>query len=312
MQDDIPVLDFRSGAAQDLVAATELACRDFGLFQVLGHGLDPQLIAALRDQMRVFFALPQAVKHGVLRTAANPWGFWDRELTQHTLDWKQVYDYGPPDGGEVVPQWPTLPGFRTAVEAYYAACERVAARVLSVISVSLGLPCDGLQAHFDPEHTSFLRLNYYPRCPIPARPRGAGCAADGYLGVNHHTDAGALTLLLQDDVPGLETFYRGRWKLVEPRADALVVNLGDMVQVWSNDRYRAPLHRVVVHPERERFSVPFFFNPAYATCVEPLPTVTGPENPSRYRPIPWGAFRSARAAGDYADREYIKIGHYQR
>jgi len=131
--------------------------------------------------------------------------------------------------------------------------------------------------------------------------------------VNPHTDAGALTLLLQDDEPGLEVFHAGAWHLVEPRRDALVVNIGDIVQVWSNDRYTAALHRALVSPNAERFSAPFFFNPAYRAWYAPLVSTVDAEHPARYRPIHWGEFRARRAAGDYADHgEYHSIHHYSR
>jgi isopenicillin N synthase-like dioxygenase len=106
----------------------------------------------------------------------------------------------------------------------------------------------------------------------------------------------------------------GRWHLVEPRSDALVVNIGDIVQVWSNDKYKAALHRVAVaNPARERYSMPFFLNPSYDTTYEPLPTTVSRERPAAYRRISWREFRGLRAAGDYADiGEEIQIHHYRR
>jgi isopenicillin N synthase-like dioxygenase len=175
------------------------------------------------------------------------------------------------------------------------------------------MPPGALDACFRPGHTSFLRLNYYPPCPTPARQLDGSTARGGHLGVNPHTDAGALTLLLQDEQPGLEVLHDGEWRLVEPRSDALVVNIGDIVQVWSNDRYAAALHRGLVAAEAERFSAPFFFNPAYSTTYAPLPSTVDSAHPPRYRPIRWGEFRARRAAGDYADAgEYHSISHYSR
>jgi len=253
-------------------------------------------------------------KHEILRTADNPWGFYDRELTKHAQDWKQVYDFGPADGGAMRPQWPAaLPTFPTAIQTYYGACDALSLELLRVISINLGMPQNTLDDCFRPSHTSFLRLNYYPRCPTPARPTDLTMAAAGYLGVNHHTDAGALTILLQDEQPGLEVYHGGTWKLVQPLVDALVVNIGDIVQVWSNERYRAPLHRVLANVESERFSAPFFFNPVYSTDYAPLPSTVDAHRPARYRPINWGEFRAQRAAGDYAHSgAYHQISHYYR
>jgi isopenicillin N synthase-like dioxygenase len=248
-----------------------------------------------------------------MRTAENPWGFYDRELTKRTRDWKQVYDYGPPYGRAIVQLPRELPRFAAAITRFYAACDALAFELVEVIAGNLGMPPGALDACFRPHHTSFLRLNYYPACPAPARLADVSAASAGHLGVNPHTDSGALTLLLQDEQPGLEVFHENRWHPVEPRRDALVVNIGDIVQVWSNDRYTAALHRGLVAADAERFSAPFFFNPAYSTRYAPLPSTVDAQHPPRYRSIHWGDFRARRAAGDYADHgEYHSINHYSR
>jgi isopenicillin N synthase-like dioxygenase len=310
----LPIIDIGDLDAVETRRAIDAACREWGFFQIVGHGLDDGVAAALRREMRAFFALPIEAKHAIARTAENPWGFYDRELTKHARDWKQIFDYGPADGGVLEPQWPDgLPSFEPAVKRFYAECDALSMRLVDVVAQNLGMPGGSLDACFRPAHTSFVRLNYYPKCPKPARPADLSMATSGYLGVNHHTDAGALTLLLQDVQPGLEVYHDGEWCLVEPLAHALVVNIGDIVQVWSNDRYKAALHRGLAAADAERFSAPFFFNPGYSIEYAPLPSTVDDANPARYRPIPWGEFRARRAAGDYADHgEYVHIGHYAR
>jgi len=297
------VIDVSRADRAQMHREIDAACRDSGIFQIVGHGIDTRLIAALRRQMRALFAQPSEVKQAISRTAENPWGFYDRELTRYRRDLKEVYDYGPAEGEVITPQWPAeLPAFRPVIQEYYAACDAVAIRLLRVMARNLGMPPDSLDAQFRPQHTSFLRLNYYPRCVWNVA---------GNLGVNAHTDAGALTLLLQDEQPGLQVFHRGAWQLVEPHPDLLVVNLGDIAQVWSNDQYVAPLHRGVVHSNVERYSVPYFFNPVYSADYAPLPSTVDERHPPRYRPINWREFRARRAAGDYANgREYLEISHY--
>ena len=108
-----------------------------------------------------------------------------------------------------------------------------------------------------------------------------------------------LTVLAQDQVGGLEVYHGGEWIPVAPLGGAFVINIGDLMQVWSNDHYKAPLHRVRPVREVSRLSMPFFFNPPYATVVEPLTEDLG-EAP-RYNPVPWGEFRGRRAEGDFAD-----------
>jgi isopenicillin N synthase-like dioxygenase len=294
-----------------LRAGLDRACREWGFFRVVGHGVEPALQHALLDQMRRFFALPDERKRAVERTGENTWGYYDRELTKNVRDWKEIFDVGPPEErGPLAgsrPQWPDgLPDFRPTLEAFAAACERVAFRLLGEISQNFGREADALAAAFAPAHTSFLRLNHYPVCPDPAPADSPTDPARGQLGIRHHTDAGALTVLLQDEHPGLQVLRGGAWHTVAPRPGALVVNIGDVVQVWSNDVYPAPLHRVIASDAHARYSAPYFFNPAYETDYSPL------AQPPRYRPINWGEFRAGRAAGDYTDLgEEIQIAHFR-
>lgn len=311
--DSVPVIDASRLPEPDALRAIDRACRDWGFFQVVSHGIDDAAVAALQREMRAFFALPVETKRRVERSEENPWGFFDRELTKNARDRKEVFDCGPRhDTGPPTP-WPSVsPGFRPAVAGFMEGCEGLAFRLLAAISTNLGMPADHLARAFRPEHTSFLRLNYYPVSDEPTHFGDPLASTSDAFGVHHHTDAGALTLLLQDDVPGLEVEREGRWHLVEPRADALVVNIGDIVQVWSNDRYRAALHRVRASGDQPRYSAPFFFNPSYESCYAPLPTTSGAGAPARYRPIRWREFRTLRAAGDYQDcGEEVQIAHYR-
>jgi isopenicillin N synthase-like dioxygenase len=311
-QQEIPVIDIAQISAPRTLDELDAACREWGFFQIVNHGIDEQVLDRMLAHAGEFFELPIEQKRAISRTEENSWGFYDRELTKNTLDWKQIFDYGPEEGETRRPQWPAaLPRFRTGVLEYYAACEGLAFRLLIAMATNLGVKPNRLLEGFLPQHSSFLRLNYYPPCPRPERPAGISTPSAGHLGLNHHTDAGALTILLQDDQPGLEVFREGEWHLVAPKRGALVVNVGDVAQVWSNDRYKAALHRVLANTEAERFSVPFFFCPAYSTNYAPLPATTDRVTPAHYRTINWGEFYAKRSAGDYADiGEEVQISHY--
>jgi len=301
---DLPIVDVsRLPDDPHALATIDAACRTWGCFVIRGFehvsDLTPGSIEALMTAMQSFFALDQASKRALERTAENPWGYYDRELTKNTRDWKEIYDVGPADGARQ-PQWPVAPaGFRSAIERYYAACESLAFPLLRAISVCLGMPARFLDATFA-DHTSFLRLNHYAPCPEPAGPDEPSGPGARPFGIHHHTDAGALTILLQDRQPGLQVLRDGRWHLVRPIPGTLTINIGDVVQVWSNDRYPAPLHRVLASRSSPRHSAAFFFNPAYTADYAPVPSLCV-DTPARYRPINWGEFRAQRAAGDYAD-----------
>jgi isopenicillin N synthase-like dioxygenase len=313
MSEFVPVIDIRQLNSSAAHAAIHEACRDWGFFQVTNHGIEQAVIDEIFAVSHLFFGEPAADKRRILRDADNPWGFFDRELTKNRQDCKEIYDFGPDRGDGRGPRWPggrLRERFEPAVRACYARCTDLSLRLLAVIATNLGASPQSLAHDFEEDvHTSFLRLNFYPSAALgevrdaPQRP----------FGVGEHTDAGALTILMQDQQPGLEVQRNGRWHLVEPRSDAVVVNIGDIVQVWSNDQYRAALHRVLTNPRHDRYSIPFFLNPSYEATYEPLPSTVTPERPAAYRRIGWREFRSLRAAGDYADLgEEIQIHHYRR
>lgn len=303
----LPSLDLAS-LERDPRALAELdrICATWGAFQLTGHGIDARARAEVWSWIRRFFALSDEQKSAILRSETNAWGFFDRELTKNRRDWKQIWDFGPacsegPLAGSA-PQFPAeLPGFRAVMERWFDVCHALSLRVLDVVARGLGESGSALRGDFETGHSSFLRLNWYPPCPAPA-PHDLPLDAEGHLGIRHHTDSGALTLLLHDAVPGMQLRSADGWLMVEPREDALLVVLGDVVQVWSNDRWRAPLHRVVAHGDRERYSAPYFLNPSYACVYAPLASQCSADRPPRYRPIRWSEFRAQRAAGDYSDR----------
>ncbi len=309
----IPVINVAELHRGETLRALDCACRNWGAFLVVEHGIDESVLRAMQAAMEAFFALSPAQKQAISRSENNPWGFYDRELTKNIRDWKQVFDYGPEDDAGLCPQWPAgLPGFRTAVLDFYNACNALAHRLLGAIATNLGVAPDWLRQYFESEPTSFVRLNYYPVCPGAEPENELAAETNKRFGVNHHTDAGALTLLLQDSQPGLEILHQGCWQQVAPRPHALLVNLGDILQVWSNDRYCAPVHRVVASSRAARYSAPFFFNPAYNTEYRPLSTTVDELHPARYHSINWGEFRQRRAMGDYADYgEEVQISHYR-
>ncbi len=286
------------------------ACREWGFFELRNHPFTLDMRTDMLNAMQMFFSLPTEHKRRCERTAENHWGFYDRELTKNVQDWKELFDVGP-EFGQCVPQWPdNLPEFRQTTEAYYGWCESVAIQLVRCLGYALGDDGDALAQGFH-GHTSYLRLNHYPLCTYPSPPDTPTGPPTGHFGISHHSDAGAVTVLLQDGQAGLQVEKDGQWHTVSAERGSLIINIGDVVQVWSNDRYKAPLHRVLASDTHTRYSAPFFLNPAFQTNYAPLPS-TKKYGPARYRPINWGEFRNGRAAGDYADvGEEIQISHFR-
>ncbi len=308
-----PIIDISGLVEGDAAALARVAealrepARTWGAFGITGHGLGADQLRRFEAALVAFFDLPAENKAAVRRTRDNARGYYDEELTKNQPDWKEVFDYGAdysagaaPKHSDGVNQWPALPGFRETMMEHYRACERLGLALLRPLCVSLGAPAATLDSAFA-GHSSFVRLNRYEACAEAAPPDAPLFPESGRLGVFHHTDAGALTLIHQDDVAGLQIWFEGRFEVIEPVDGVLLVHLADMLQVWSNDRYRSPLHRVVANAARTRHSAPFFLNPSYDAVCEPLPAILTPEEPALYKPISWHHFRDQRSAGDYAD-----------
>jgi len=316
---DIEGLATNDRRALDRVAgALERPARTLGMFHIVGHGLEPEALAQFEAAMHALFALPGAVKQRMRRSRENAWGYYDEELTKNRPDWKEVFDYGaertPREAAAThsngTNRWPTgEPEIRRALVRHHTECVRLGRRLLTALSVSLGFAPDRLAPFFDGD-TSFVRLNRYPVCDEPAAADAPPLPDEGHLGVHPHSDAGALTILFQDSVASLQVEADGGFALIEPEAGALTVNLGDMLRVWSNDRYRSPVHRVLAQRDRERFSAPFFYNPRYDTVCAPI--LDGERtDPPRFRPVSWAHFRDQRSAGDFADYgDEIQIDDY--
>ncbi|XP_022763328.1 probable 2-oxoglutarate-dependent dioxygenase At5g05600 [Durio zibethinus] len=302
-----------------LVSEIRNACRDWGFFQVINHGVPLEQRQKLEKAARKFFAQPLEAKLKVRRDELQVSGYYDTEHTKNVRDWKEVFDFSVhnptivpastrPDDKEVVEwhnQWPEYPPeLREACEEYAEELEKLSFKLMELIALSLGLPADSFYGYFK-EQTSFIRLNHYPPCPAP----------DLALGVGRHKDAGALTILSQDDVGGLEVKRKsdGEWIRVRPTPDAFIINVGDIIQVWSNETYESVEHRVMVNSERERFSIPFFFNPAHYTIVKPLELLTSEKDPPRYKPYNWGKFFVTRKGSNFKklDVENIQIYHFK-
>ncbi|MDX1509410.1 MAG: 2-oxoglutarate and iron-dependent oxygenase domain-containing protein, partial [Woeseiaceae bacterium] len=159
----VPVIDLDSASAVERIA---LACRDWGFFQVTNHGVPEALIEQTWQQARAFFALPVADKERIIRTRENPWGYYNNELTKNQRDKKEVFDYtsagtDPVYGAEN--RWPDFDDhFRAVLEEYRDACVTLSLRILRMMAEGLGLEKEFFSALFEPDHTGFVRLNYYP------------------------------------------------------------------------------------------------------------------------------------------------------
>jgi isopenicillin N synthase-like dioxygenase len=293
------------------------ACRGHGFFYIAGHGIDPALQLALRASSRAFFAQPAEDKLRIaMAHGGRAWrGYFPvgAELTSGLPDFKEGLYLGtelPPDDPRVRAGWP-LHGanlwpeqpdaLRHAVLDYMAAVCAAAQAVLTGIALSLGLEADWFRLHYTADPTVLFRIFRYP-------PQADG---EGGWGVGEHTDYGLLTLLLQDEVPGLQVRTPDGWVEAPPLPGTLVCNLGDMLDRLTGGLYRSTPHRVRNAGGRERFSFPLFFDPDFSARVTPLPQHAriDPARVAADRADRWdGASVLAPFDGTYGDYLLGKVG----
>lgn len=295
----LPVIDIaglrsnRLSDRQKVADNIRAACLENGFFYIAGHGIPAALIEGVLDQTRRFFHLPLIEKHAVSRDLSfcrrgyEPMG--GQILEQGTLpDHKEAFDLGielPCDDPRVIARkpdhgpnlWPGgLPKFRPTLEAYFSAVMELSRTLLESLALSLRLPESYFHDLCD-DPVVILRLLHYPPQPPTSTPEQKGAGA--------HSDWGAITLLLQDDLGGLQVLADdGRWIDVPPVPGCYIVNLGDLMARWTNDLYRSTVHRVINRSGKDRYSVPFFLdgNPDYQ--VRCLPNCCSPDSPPKYAP----------------------------
>ena len=299
--DQVPVVDIGSPTSTSRRALDD-ACRDHGFFLLEGHGLD-DLIERTWEQTARLFDADRTVRTAIERDAGNPLGWYDRELTKRRRDHKEVFDFIEPADPtrDRFNRWPTdLPGFRDTMAEFYEAFSDLAQRTLGLIHDTLELSPAGRAAMVADPAASAVRLNHYTLGdPVPVDERD-GLAELGSTALGFHTDPGTITLLLQDDTGGLQADSRADgWIDVPPRPGTVVVNLADAMQVWTNDRYRAAVHRVLPMTAGRRFSIPYFSNPPRHAIIEPLAELC--ETPARYRGFRWSDFMRARTEDNLTD-----------
>lgn len=274
----IPRLDAALIDARDPATMAELlrGVQEVGFLTVHNTAISTEELSATISKYRNFFQQPDAAKVAVnmARTGANRgWGAAGSEQVDPDAnpDFKEVFDCGfelaadDPLRAQNLSvygdnQWPELEGFREAIQAYYAKALGVAMGVLRGIAAAIGED----ETYFDAAFTrpmALLRGNYYP-----PRPEWAG---DKDFGIAAHTDYGCVTLLASDGVAGLEVLGAdGDWLPVNAPLGDFVINFGEMLEMWTEGRVKATLHRVVGSGD-ERISVPMFFNPNHDTNVAP-------------------------------------------
>lgn len=286
-----------------------------GFVYLSGHGVPKESVESVREASRRFFALPEDEKLKI-RIDRNFRGYLP--IASSTIVTSSVQQVSKPNQSESLMimhevaaddpdaiaekplqgpnQWPDegrVQGFRSTVEDYVARMEALGRRLVSTISLALGMGETDLDPFFD-KPTTFLRLLHYPTQP----------QEDGLFGSAPHTDYGFITLLAQDDVGGLEVRNKaGDWVAAPPVPGTFVMNVGDILARWSNNRFVSTPHRVINRSGRERYSQPFFFDPSMDHTIAALPTCVPEGTAPIHEPVVYRDYLMERIDKNYHYRK---------
>ena len=304
--EQIPVIDFAPflhGSAADRKAVARKigeACRNIGFFYLINHGVPAALTERTFAEARRFFALPLEKKREIaIEKSPCHRGYFglggenlDPKKQRYAGDLKEGIKIGrdlaadhplvragtPLHGPD---QWPTnLPGWREVMQGSYDALVRLGRELMHAFALALELPED----HFDRWLTGPMAtlgpLHYPPH---------EGRISESRLGAGAHTDFGCLTILSQDPVGGLQVRNSaGQWIDAPYVEGSFVVNIGDMMERWTNGIFSSTMHRVINSSGKDRYSLPFFFDPDFNADLTCLETCWGPDRPARYPPTTGG------------------------
>ncbi|KAK3189768.1 hypothetical protein Dsin_029329 [Dipteronia sinensis] len=255
------------------------ACQEWGFFQVVNHGIDLSLLESIEMVAKDFFMLPLEEKQKYPMAPGTVQGYGQAFVFSENqkLDWCNMFALGVEPHYIRNPKlWPSKPAdFSETLESYSREVRKLCQNLLRYIAVSLGLKEDVFEEMFGVA-VQAVRMNYYPPCSRP----------DLVMGLSPHSDGSALTILQQGkgSSVGLQILKDNTWVPVQPIPNALVINIGDTIEVLSNGKYKSVEHRAVTHKEKDRLSIVTFYAPSYEIEIGPMTElVDDVNNPCKYR-----------------------------
>nr|XP_009797810.1 PREDICTED: protein SRG1 isoform X1 [Nicotiana sylvestris] len=282
---DIPLVDMKvltssSACGREELGKLQSALCSWGCFQfqAINHGIEESLIDEVHKVSRQFFELSMEEKQKYARAADDIDGYGnDMVLYENqTLDWNdRIYLKVHPENDRKLKYWPENPkSFREILEEYTSRSKLIAEELLKSMARCLNLPDDRFLKQYGDRPVIYARFNFYPPCPRPKLVRG----------LKPHADGTAITILLHDkEVEGLQVLKDNKWYRVPIMPYALLVIVGDQVEIMSNGLLKSPVHRAVTNSEKERITVAMFCSPESGIDIEPVEELIDDKRPRLYK-----------------------------
>ncbi|PON40565.1 Oxoglutarate/iron-dependent dioxygenase [Trema orientale] len=315
---NIPVIDFaqlHGSTRSQVISSLAKACQEYGIFQLVNHGIEADVIHRMVDVSTRFFDLPSNERSKYMsKDMFSPvrYGTSFNQNNDKVFCWRDFLKLScHPCLPEVLPHWPSSPvDLREAAVNFSKSTKFLYLMLMEAILESLGLKMgetsrddddinngkDG-SIKFEDQGSQLIVVNCYPSCPEP----------ELTLGMPPHSDYGLLTLLLQDaQVEGLQIQHEGRWITVKPLLNSFVVNVGDHLEIFSNGKYKSVLHRVVVNSSKSRISVASLHSVPFNCMVGPSPKLIDKANPKRYKDTDFSTFLHHIASREHNNKSFLE------
>ncbi|XP_057415543.1 oxoglutarate-dependent flavonoid 7-O-demethylase 1-like [Lotus japonicus] len=279
----VPVIDFANFLSQDFrqseLKKLDYACKEWGFFQLINHGINESLVENVKFGAENFFNLPMEEKKKFGQKEGDVEGYGQAFVVsdEQKLEWADMcFMLTLPSHQRKPHLLPCLPlPFREDLETYSAELKNLAIKILDLVANALTIDTTEIKELFG-EGVQSLRMNYYPPCPQP----------ELVMGLNPHSDGGGLTILLQaNEVEGLQIKHGGLWIPVKPVTNAFIINIGDMLEIITNGIYRSIEHRATVNSNKERLSIATFYSPGMEGNISSAPSLITPNNPAVFKTI---------------------------
>ncbi|CAM8900397.1 unnamed protein product [Rhodiola kirilowii] len=306
----VPVIDLQNLGFGDLdddeLQKLHCACKDWGFFQVINHGVRNSLLEKFKNEIESFFKLTFEEKKLLWQRPDNHEGFGQLFVVsdEQKLDWSDMFyittlplNLRKKDLFEKLPE-----KLRETMECYCAEMKTLGLKILGQMAKALKMDAEEMQEVFG-DGVQSMRMNYYPPCPEPEKA----------MGFAPHSDADAITILYQlNDTEGLQVRKDGTWVSIKPLKNALVVNMGDIMEIVSNGMYRSVEHRAIVNRTEERLSVATFYSSKLDSELGPAQSLVTPYKPAKFRRVPLEDYFKnffARKLDGKAYLDFMKTGH---
>lgn len=280
---EIPVIDMHNLLSQEFgsseLVKLHLACKDWGFFQLVNHGVSSSLVEKIKLEIQDFFNLPMSEKKKFWQTPQHMEGFGQAFVMseEQKLDWADMfYMTTLPKHSRMPHLFPQLPHpLRDTLELYSQEMKNKAMDIVGHIEKALKIKENEIRELFE-DGIQMMRMNYYPPCPQPEK----------VIGLTNHSDPQGVTLLLQlNEVEGLQIRKDGVWVPVKPLPNAFIVNIGDVLEILTNGIYRSIEHRAIVDSKKERLSIATFHSLNQDGMLGPLESLITEETPPRFKKV---------------------------